>query len=596
MIQNMNPFVGTDWYKPSHISMYHEKTQFIQSNFTPRSDRLFPHFAKEHDHRIMVAGLQGFVKWFFIDLFQRNFFNVSKEKALGGLKKHADKSIGKGKVDMSGIEAVYDLGYLPLEIRCLPEGSLSPIGVPVYTVQNTVSGFGWLVNFFESIMSAETWKTMNTATTMRQFKVLCVEAAKKTCDNQDHIPFQCHMFAFRGEAGLSDAAQSELGHLIHFMGTDTIPSQWYVEEYYNMADEFVAGSIPASEHSVATTNISFIVERLRKEKPTASLDDLRYEAEVEFMRKYITQLYPEGFVSYVADSYDYWAIITKALPELKEEIMARDGRLVMRPDSGNPTDVICGTVDHSEIPDFSDECETLEEAAEWMMETICERVGEETDHGEQGESDPVGLMRYNGKLYNVKVSICWDRYDKQYYYMDGRSVTSVVEVALNYEQQGTIELLWDIFGGTVNEKGYKVLDSHIGLIYGDSITVDRAREIFRRLEAKGFASSNIVFGVGSYTTQYATRDSLGSAVKATAAIIDGQEILVSKEPKTDPGKKSAKGCVKVVLEDGNYRLKDGFGFEDVDTPDNALRVIFRNGNLIVDESLTDLRERAASYL
>jgi nicotinamide phosphoribosyltransferase len=231
-----------------------------------------------------------------------------------------------------------------------------------------------------------------------------------------------------------------------------------------------------------------------------------------------------------------------------------------------------------------------------MEETIVERVQSETDHGEQGESDPEGMMRYNGKLYNVTVEIDWNRYDKQYYYVDGSRVQKIEEVELTTEQKGTIELLWEIFGGTVNEKGYKVLDSHIGLIYGDSITVDRAREIFRRLEAKGFASSNIVFGVGSYTTQFATRDSLGSAVKATAAIIDGQEILVSKEPKTDPGKKSAKGCVKVVFEDGNYRLKDGFGFDDLDTPDNALRVIFRDGKMVVDESLTTIRERAASYL
>lgn len=594
MIHKMNPFLATDWYKPSHISMYHEKTEFIQSNYTPRSDRLFPHFTGP-DHRVMLAGLQGFCKWFFIDLFERNFFGVSKEKALKSLRKHADKSIGKGKVDMSGIEAVYDLGYLPLEIRALPEGSLSPIGVPVYTVQNTVPGFGWLVNFFESVMSSETWKAMNTATTMRQFKILCVEAAAKTCDNADHLPFQCHMFAFRGEAGLADAAQSEIGHLIHFMGTDTIPSQWYAEEYYNMEDEFVAGSIPASEHSVATTNISFNVERLRKEHPEATLDELRYMAEVEFLRKFITEIYPEGFVSYVADSYDYWAMITKALPSLRPEIMARDGRLVMRPDSGNPVDVICGTLDWTQVEDLT-EAGDLESAAEWALESAEDRVREETPHGECGDSDVKSYFIFHGNLYVMEGKINWDRHDKTYYYVDGSRVVSYEEADLTIEQQGTIELLWDIFGGEVNSKGFKVLDSHIGLIYGDSITVNRATQIFKRLEAKGFASSNIVFGVGSYTTQFATRDSLGSAVKATGAIIDGIEILVSKEPKTDPGKKSAKGCVKVVKENGEFVLKDGFGFHDVAAPDNELRIIFKDGKMVVDESLTQIRERAAGYL
>lgn len=597
MIHNMNPFVATDWYKPSHISMYHEKTEFIMSNFTPRSARLYPHFADENDTRVMVAGMQGFVKWFFIDMFQRNFFNVSKKKAIDGLLKHADRSIGKGKVDMSGIEAVYDLGYLPLEIRCLPEGSLSEPGVPVYTVQNTVSGFGWLVNFFESVMSCETWKTMNTATTMRQFRVMCVKAANRTCDNTDHIDFQCHMFAFRGEAGLADAAQSELGHLIHFKGTDTIPSIWYADEYYNMEDEFVAGSIPASEHSVATTNISFLVEELKDKHPEATLDELRFMAEVEFMNKYITQLYPDGYVSYVADSYDYWAIITRALPLLKQQIMERDGRLVMRPDSGNPVHIICGEVDHRDIKDLTDECRDLEVAADWLKESIVDTVRKETDHGECGECSPTGYMRFGGKIYKVTVEVEWNRYDKQYYYIDGSYVTSIEEVEFTKEQKGTIEILWEIFGGTVNSKGYKVLDPHIGLIYGDSITVERATEIFARLQAKGFASSNIVFGVGSYTTQYATRDSLGSAVKATAAIIDGKEILVSKEPKTDPGKKSARGCVKVVKgDDGRFKLVDGLGFDEVGSPDNALRVIFRDGKMVVDESLTTIRERAASYL
>lgn len=594
MIHNMNPFLATDWYKPSHISMYHEKTEFIQSNYTPRSDRLFPHFTGP-DHRVMLAGLQGFCKWFFIDLFERNFFGVSKDKALKSLRKHADKSIGKGKVDMSGIEAVYDLGYLPLEIRALPEGSLSPIGVPVYTVQNTVPGFGWLVNFFESVMSSETWKAMNTATTMRQFKILCVEAAAKTCDNADHLPFQCHMFAFRGEAGLADAAQSEIGHLIHFMGTDTIPSQWYAEEYYNMEDEFVAGSIPASEHSVATTNISFNVERLRKEHPEATLDELRYMAEVEFLRKFITEIYPEGFVSYVADSYDYWSMITKALPALRPEIMARDGRLVMRPDSGNPVDVICGTLDWTQVEDLT-EAGDLESAAEWALESAEDRIIEETQHGKHGDSNVEAYFVFEGKLYVMNGKLNWNRHDRTYYYVDGRRVVSYDEADLSIEQKGTIELLWDIFGGEVNSKGFKVLDSHIGLIYGDSITVDRATQIFKRLEAKGFASSNIVFGVGSYTTQFATRDSLGSAVKATGAIIDGIEILVSKEPKTDPGKKSAKGCVKVVKENGEFVLKDGFGFHDVAAPDNELRIIFKDGKMVVDESLTQIRDRAAGYL
>lgn len=560
MISNMNPFLATDWYKPSHISMYHDKSEYLQSNMTPRSDKLYIHFADE-DHRVMNAGIQGFVKWFFIDLFQNNFFNKPRHIAVDTLKNYADISIGVDSIDMSGINAVYDLGYLPLEIRALPEGSLSPVQVPVYSVQNTVKGFDWLVNFFESEMSSDTWKTITTATSAFQYNKLCRQFAALTCDNMDHVAFQCHMFAYRGQCGLADAAQSEFGHLMNFFGTDTIPSIWYANEYYGMHGKFVAGSIPATEHSVATTNIGYIVARLRAELPEASQDELRFLAEVEFLDKYITELYPEGNVSYVADSYDFWAIITKALPMLKEEIMGRDGRLVMRPDSGTPEHIIAGYRSLGEFDCWSDAATAL-----------------------QNDS-------------NSEVAKVEDKYYRIYVDDEDNALFDFQPSGLEeHEVKGAVECLWEIFGGTVNSKGYKVLDSHIGMIYGDSITVKRAKDIFLRLQEKGFASSNIVYGVGSFTTQYTTRDSLGFAVKATGAVIGGEEIMVTKEPKTDLKKKSAKGFVKVVKDaDGNYKLVDNLSMAESNASDNELRVIFRDGKLLVDETLETIRQRVAAH-
>ena len=112
------------------------------------------------------------------------------------------------------------------------------------------------------------------------------------------------------------------------------------------------------------------------------------------------------------------------------------------------------------------------------------------------------------------------------------------------EFRGTIEQLWDVFGGTVNSKGFKQLDPHIGAIYGDSITRERCHLICQGLKEKGFASTNVVYGVGSYTYQYVTRDTLGIAMKATHGVIDGKPVDIYKDPKTDSGfKKSAKGSV-----------------------------------------------------
>lgn len=559
MLNQESPILFADFYKPSHISMYDKRSEIVQDNMTPRNAKHFIHFA-DNDQRVMFAGLQGFIKWFLIDMFNNNFFNLPKEEAVADYREVCDSSIGIGMVETWGFEALHDLGYLPLEIRALPEGTLSPVQVPMFTIQNTHPDFYWLPNFLESVISAETWKTITTATTFWQYRKLSEKWAAETCDNNDHVAFQNHCFAYRGEAGTHDAAQSEFGKLINSMGTDTIPAILYARRYYNMKGKFVAGSIPASEHSVATTNIGFIVGRLQGEHPELTLDESRFLAEVEFMKRYITEIFPKGFVSYVADSYDFWAIITKAAAILKQEIMARDGRVVFRPDSGVPEHIIAGY--YTDGGDYA----SFEEAYDANAEAGYE------------------LVQVLGKFYRVKQSSGFDVIDE-------------TDEVPYHEAVGAVQCLWDIFGGEVNSKGYKVLDNHVGLIYGDSITVARAKDIFERLKDKGFASSNIVYGVGSFTTQYTTRDSLGMAVKATGAVIDGQQIMVVKEPKTDLGKKSAKGFLKVVRdENGELKLVDNCQLEDVQSDDNELRRVFYNGKLIVDEDLTTIRERAAAQL
>lgn len=563
MLHKESPLVFADFYKPSHISMYDRRSEIVQDNMTPRNAKHFIHFA-DNDQRVMMAGLQGFIKWFLIDLFNENFFKMKKKAAIAQYKEICDLSIGPDMVETWGFEKLHDLGYLPLEIRSIPEGTLSPVQVPLFTIQNTHPDFYWLPNFLESVISAETWKTITTATTFWQYRKLSEAYAAETCDNNLHVPFQNHCFAYRGESGTHDAAQSEFGQLINSMGTDTIPAILYANRYYNMKGKFVAGSIPASEHSVATTNIGFIVGRLKTENPDLSLDELRFLAEVEFLKRYITEIFPKGFVSYVADSYDFWAIITRAALILKEEIMARDGRVVFRPDSGIPEHIIAGYYilpgEYKTCSDAFDELERFE-----------------------GPYTPE-VVNVQGTWYTIE-------------YNEFSDTTITRSELTDHEVKGAIQCLWEIFGGEINSKGYKVLDTHVGLIYGDSITVARAKDIFERLKDRGFASSNIVFGVGSFTTQYTTRDSLGMAVKATGAVIDGQQIMVVKEPKTDLGKKSAKGFLKVVRdENGELKLVDNCQLEDVQSDDNELRRVFYNGKLIVDEDLTTIRERAAAQL
>ncbi|WGE91998.1 nicotinate phosphoribosyltransferase [Actinobacillus genomosp. 1] len=155
-----------------------------------------------------------------------------------------------------------------------------------------------------------------------------------------------------------------------------------------------------------------------------------------------------------------------------------------------------------------------------------------------------------------------------------------------HERKGLIECLWDIFGGTVNAKGYKVLDPHIGAIYGDGVTYDKMLSILAGLERKGFASSNIVFGVGAQTYQRNTRDTLGFAIKATSITINGAEKAIFKNPKTDDGlKKSQKGRVKVI---SSEHYLDELTSQD-DFSDDLLELIFEDGKLVKHISFDQIR-------
>lgn len=562
----------TDFYKPSHKAMYHELTEQVFSNLTPRSDKHFEHYADEGARGVLVIGTRRMVLDAVIGIW-KNFFRMPREAAIRKFSRMVKNSIGASAPSAECWGELYDLGFIPLEIRALPEGILCPIGIPVYTVHNTVAQFGWLTNYVETVMSCESWKTMTNATAAFQYKRVAMAYALATCSTLDHLNFQCHDFSLRGLGCMEDGYKSGIGHLAVFTGTDNILAIDAVHEYYGIPDDqFVAGSIPATEHSVATTNITFIVEELQEHFPhlAGDIESLRYIAEKDFLLKYITKLVPAGFCSYVADSYDYWCVLTRILLELKEEIMSRDGRLVIRPDSGDPVRIVCG----------------------YRWTTLDKFTGINAEMVKL----PTGQFVSSRDMYDA---IPCDDTPVRYHFAKLTAADFKAEQFVpRHEVIGSIEVLWEIFGGVVNDKGFKELDTHIGLIYGDSITVKREMEILKRLKEKGFASMNVVFGVGSYTYQMNTRDTFGFAVKATGARIAGKEILVSKEPKTDPGKRSAKGYIKVVRNKaGDLELIDNCTFEETCAEDNELKTIFRNGELFIpqvdgrDENFEDIRAR-----
>ena len=527
--------------------------------------------------KVVFFGLQGFIKKYLIDYFNDNFFNKPFAESRDSFVRMLGNTLG-GKIDYTHIEALHNLGYLPIEIKALKEGTLVPIRVPCLTIVNTVPEFFWLTNFLETLMSCELWQPITSATIALQYRKIVEKYAMETVGNLDHVRFQCHDFSMRGMSSVESAMTSGAGHLLSFDGTDTIPAIMYLESFYNanVERELVGTSIPATEHSVM-----------------CSYGDAN---EFDLFKHLITEVYPDGIFSAVADTWDLWKVCTQYLPQLKEEILARDGKLVIRPDSGDPVQIICGKVYVQDLDD--DKYITSPKDIEEMFRDFARQ-----DFSDEGGDTLTYYGRLKGQVYKVT---CDAEYtsergahtDNKYYILD-TVTSSIEEYELTAEDKGVIELLWETFGGEVNELGYKVLDSHIGAIYGDSITLDRADRICACLQIKGFASSNIVFGVGSFTYQFNTRDTFCQAMKATYAVVNGEERLLFKDPITDNGtKKSQRGMVVVIEKDGEIGFVDGLNKETIKNYESAdlLELVFKDGKLIRDESLADIRKRVRTSL
>lgn len=486
----INPLTAIDFYKADHRSQYPKGTTEVYSNFTPRSTRLAK-VLPDYDNKIVVFGLQYFIKHFLQESWNEYFFKLPKEDVVNTYKRRIENALGVGAITFEHIEALHDLGYLPIRIKALPEGVRVPVSVPVLTIVNTHPDFFWLTNYIESVISCYLWKPITSATIAFEYKRLLTNSALKTGSPLDFVPFQAHDFSFRGLSGLQDAAVSGAAHLISFWGTDTVPAIDMLEDYYgaNSNEEPIGFSVPATEHSVMAMGTK--------------------DGELSTFKRLITDVYPKGIVSIVSDTWDFWQVVTDFVSTLKKQILARDGKLVIRPDSGDPIKIICGD---PEAP----------------------------------KNTP--------------------------------------------EYKGAIECLWEVFGGRETEKGYKLLDEHIGLIYGDAISLERAESILKKLAEKGFASGNVVFGVGSYTYQYVTRDNFGFAMKATSGVVKGKRRDIFKAPKTDIGtKKSAKGLLRVEKKDGEYVLYE----QQTSSQEKKgeLDLVFENGILVKEQTLSEIRKR-----
>ena len=483
--------LATDGYKQSHRMLYPSGTTRILINWTNRSNKHMP--GSSH---AVVFGLQAFAQQYLTEAWAP-FFAADEDEVCDLFEAALLGYFGPNEIGSDHIRSLHRLGYLPLRIAALPEGTLAPIGVATLTVENTHDAFFWLPNYIETALSASIWHPATVATIALEYRDIMERWAAATGGDAASIDFQAHDFSMRGQTSIESAAASGAGHLLSFLGTDSMPSLDFIDRYYPGDNGWVAASVPATEHSVMC---------------------VRGEAGEKETFEQILDTFPAGIVSAVSDGYDLFKVVTEILPALRDRIMARDGKLVIRPDSGDPVDIITGE-------------------------------------------------RLAGVEY------------------DGPATPA---------DRGVVELLDEEFGHTVNEAGFKVLDSHIGVIYGDSITLDRAERIFQRLADKGYASTNVVLGVGSYTYQMVTRDNLGSAVKATWALIDGEAVNIQKDPKTGgPGKKSALGRIALHRDAAGEIVQTDEATSEQEAT-SLLETVWEDGSFVKLQSFADVRATLAA--
>lgn len=582
--------LNADAYKSGHIYQYPSATEYLMFNLTPRSDKWFN--SPLAIDGVVAFGIQRFVKDYLIDHWNTTFFERDKKEAIDEILEVMNGVLGKDAIGREHWEALHDLGYLPVEVYAVEEGTVVPMRVPMIVFQNTVSGFHWVAGYLEDAFSAEIWKACTIATIALHYKRICKKWADLTCDNDLHLPYQCHDFAMRGMSGFTDDAFNAVGHLTSFKGTDSFPTVYTAKRIYGQSYPIsdIGSSVPATEHSVMCANIAWeggneLIE-----------EESRFKGELQTFRRFLTETYPTGIASVVSDTYNFWRTVSEILPALRKEIMERDGKLVIRPDSGDPVHIVTGyKAIHLECAKkaYYEHLSKLE-ASDTMLNAVLNMKLENISYGIAGWLLSEGYeMVVDREDFEVADTVMLKNA-----YMVGSANVVTRPVA---EIDGAIKTLYNIFGGTINSKGFKVLDEHIGLIYGDSITLERANEILKRLYEMGFASSNVVFGVGSYTYQYMTRDTFAFAVKATLASIGGKEIMLAKDPKTDSGvKKSAFGGVVPMWDGDKLKAVDGYGFQSfADALEHsacALRLVFSDSEQFGYTTLGDIRNNIDKQL
>ena len=465
MIENL--ILLTDSYKVTHWKQYPKGTTKVYSYLESRGG--------EFDNTLFY-GLQYFIKRYLSG-------QVITDEKIQQAKKLLNSHLGSDLFNELGWRHILEKhnGYLPVRIKAVPEGTVVKTGNVLVTVENTDPEVPWLTNYIESLL-LNIWYPITVGTLSREIKKNLINYLKKTTSyNSEEISglvaFMLHDFGCRGVGNPETACLGGSSHIINFMGTDTVSAILFAQEFYNTENP-LAFSIPASEHSTMTS--------------------WGEPFEVKAMENMLDS-YPTGLVACVSDSFDiiracrdYWGTA------LRDKILSRDGRLVIRPDSGDPVQTL-----------------------------------------------------------------------KQIFH-----------------------ILWDKFGGTTNDKGFKVLDPHVRVIQGDGVNFESISDICDMMIEEGFSIENIAFGMGGALLQKVDRDTQKFAFKCSSITINGEEAEVRKNPieinekgeRVQSFKKSKAGRLKLVNGQTIEHSHDEDGDELVE--------VFLNGKVMKEWTFEEVRERA----
>ena len=601
----MNPFLLTDFYKLTHLLQYRPELRELVSYLTPRGSRL------KGVNKVVFFGLSSYVHSYIVENFRENFFTRNFEYCKCEIREVLE--LGLGYTDemidktIEHFKALHDLGYLPVEINAVPEGTLVPMGVPCLEIKSTNPDFFWVGQALEASLSAAIWHPMVSATIAREYRKIARGAFSATVENGiDERTAMCD-FSMRGQESNESAVNASVAWLTSMWNSSTVAARKHIKDVYGIAKSPV--NPVTKEHrpqftwGVRDKMKNTIVRGLTSTEHSVMTSHACLDGGDEIPTfKYLFDLYKNVSFAAVCDSYDFWNVLTNILPNnFRQEIDERGKRGVfigVRHDSAEPVDALCGTVHQinnngilkmGQVPSYMvDGYEqlytiniTLEEMERLKKLNAIEKISINND---EFDDEVFEICTFSG-AFNRHVTD------------DGREVAWATVKRLyhsrTWEEKGMVETMYEIFVGTVNSKGYKVLNPGIKAVYGDSITITRAKKIYERLAAKGFAANNVSLGVGSFSFQALenedgtlspfTRDTFSICVKCSHSKYcdengEIQERFVYKDPKGWSSKKSTRGLCQIYFdENGELTYKDEKYENDLISANSALIPYFKDG-------------------